>query len=113
MSKDFTITSHGLEKLKAEFHDLKEVRLKEIAQKLKEARELGDLSENAEYEEAKNEQAFVSGRVQELERSADLDEAADDLHRVHPVAALRHLRKQAGGQGEQKEREGQDRRERG
>ncbi len=42
--------------------------MKEIAQKLKEARELGDLSENAEYEEAKNEQAFVSGRVQELEQ---------------------------------------------
>lgn len=68
MSKDFTITAHGLEKLKSELHELKEVRLKEIAQRLKEARELGDLSENAEYEEAKNEQAFVSGRALELEQ---------------------------------------------
>lgn len=68
MSKDFIITTHGLEKLKEELKALKSVRLKEIADRLKEARELGDLSENSEYEEAKNEQAFVSGRILELEQ---------------------------------------------
>lgn len=68
MSKDFVITAAGLQKLKNELKLLKDVRLKEIAERLKEARELGDLSENAEYEEAKNEQAFVSGRILELEQ---------------------------------------------
>jgi len=68
MNKDFLVTSHGLEKLKDELKALKSVRLKEIADRLKEARELGDLSENSEYEEAKNEQAFVSGRILELEQ---------------------------------------------
>jgi transcription elongation factor GreA len=68
MAKDFVITAAGLQKLKDELKQLKDVRLKEIAIRLKEARELGDLSENAEYEEAKNEQAFVSGRILELEQ---------------------------------------------
>ena len=52
------------------------------------------------------------GRVQELERRADLDQAADDLHRVHPVAALGHLREQAGRERQQEERQGQHRGER-
>lgn len=68
MSKDFVITDKGLQKLKEELAELKNVRLKAVAERLKEAREFGDLSENAEYEEAKNEQAFVSGRVMELEQ---------------------------------------------
>jgi transcription elongation factor GreA len=68
MAKDFVITANGLQKLKDELKHLKDVRLKEIAQRLKEAREFGDLSENAEYEEAKNEQAFTSGRILELEQ---------------------------------------------
>jgi len=68
MTKDFVITAPGLQKLKDELKHLKDVRLKEIANRLKEAREFGDLSENAEYEEAKNEQAFTSGRIQELEQ---------------------------------------------
>lgn len=67
MAKDFIITALGLQKLKDELKNIKNVRLKEIALRLKDARELGDLSENAEYEEAKNEQAFVSGRMLELE----------------------------------------------
>jgi len=68
MSEHFLFTKEGLEKIKAELLEIKEVRLKQIAQRLKEARELGDLSENSEYEEAKNEQAFVSGRASELEK---------------------------------------------
>lgn len=61
------ITKEGLEKLKAELEELKTVRRQEVAQRLKEAISYGDLSENAEYEEAKNEQAFVEGRILELE----------------------------------------------
>ncbi|MBI5405011.1 MAG: transcription elongation factor GreA [Candidatus Kerfeldbacteria bacterium] len=61
------ITEDGLEKLREELKQLKTVKRREIAQRIQEAKELGDLSENAEYVEAKNEQAFVEGRVAELE----------------------------------------------
>jgi len=62
------VTKEGLKKLKEELDHLKTVRRTELAQRLKEAISYGDLSENSEYEEAKNEQAFVEGRVLELEQ---------------------------------------------
>ncbi|MFA5134652.1 MAG: transcription elongation factor GreA [Patescibacteria group bacterium] len=65
--QDTFITAEGLEKLKKELHNLKIEKRKEIAERIQEAKELGDLSENAEYVDAKNEQAFVEGRVQEIE----------------------------------------------
>lgn len=65
------VTKDGLAKLKEELKHYKEVRRKEIAQRLKEAISYGDLSENSEYEEAKNEQAFVEGRIIELEKMVD------------------------------------------
>jgi transcription elongation factor GreA len=61
------VTKDGLKKLKDELEHLKTVRRLEVAQRLKEAISYGDLSENSEYEEAKNEQAFVEGRIYELE----------------------------------------------
>lgn len=61
------ITKEGLAKLNEEFDNLKNVKRKEVAARIKEAISYGDLSENAEYEEAKNEQAFVEGRILELE----------------------------------------------
>lgn len=62
------VTKEGLKKLKEELDYLKGTRRQEVAQRLKEAISYGDLSENAEYEEAKNEQAFVEGRILELEQ---------------------------------------------
>lgn len=62
------VTKEGLQKLKTELDELKTTRRKEVAQRLKEAISYGDLSENSEYEEAKNEQAFIEGRILELER---------------------------------------------
>lgn len=62
------ITKEGLKQIKEELDHLKTVRRKEVAGRLKEAISYGDLSENAEYEEAKNEQAFVEGRILELEK---------------------------------------------
>jgi len=62
------VTKEGLKKLKEELENLKVVRRKEVSLRLKEAISYGDLSENSEYEEAKNEQAFVEGRIIELER---------------------------------------------
>lgn len=61
------LTKEGLANLKAELEMLIHVRRKEIASRIQEAKELGDLSENAEYQEAKNEQAFNEGRIEELE----------------------------------------------
>lgn len=61
------VTKEGLKKLVDELDTLKNVRRREVAQRLKEAISYGDLSENSEYEEAKNEQAFVEGRILELE----------------------------------------------
>ncbi len=61
------VTKDGLKKLKDELEHLKDTRRKEVAQRLKEAISYGDLSENSEYEEAKNEQAFIEGRIIELE----------------------------------------------
>jgi len=62
------ITKEGLKKLKEELKQLKTVRRQEVAERLKEAISYGDLSENSEYEEAKNEQAFIEGRILELEQ---------------------------------------------
>jgi transcription elongation factor GreA len=66
--KAVLVTKAGLAKLKDELREYKEVRRKEVAVRLKEAIAYGDLSENSEYEEAKNEQAFVEGRIVELEK---------------------------------------------
>ena len=61
------ITKQGLEKLKKELERLKTIKRREIAQSLQKAKELGDLSENAEYSEAKESQSFNEGRISELE----------------------------------------------
>ncbi|PIR93170.1 transcription elongation factor GreA [Candidatus Falkowbacteria bacterium CG10_big_fil_rev_8_21_14_0_10_43_10] len=61
------VTREGLEKLKNELNSLKNVRRREIAERIERAKELGDLYENAEYAEAKEEQAFNEGRILEIE----------------------------------------------
>ncbi len=66
-SQDTFITKEGLAKLKTELAELKNTKRSEIAERIQTAKELGDLSENAEYVEAKNEQAFVEGRIMEIE----------------------------------------------
>ena len=65
--KQTYITKEGLAKLKEELEYLKNTKRKEIAERIRDAKELGDLSENAEYAEAKDEQSFVENRVLELE----------------------------------------------
>jgi transcription elongation factor GreA len=61
------LTHDGLEKLRAELDHLVNVRRAEVAARIHDAKEHGDLAENAEYEDAKNEQAFVEGRIQTVE----------------------------------------------
>lgn len=62
------LTYGGLKKLEDELQDLKVYRRKEVAQKIKEAREQGDLSENAEYDAAKDEQRDIEARIEEIEK---------------------------------------------
>lgn len=67
MQKEVLMTESGLKKYEAELEELKSVRRKEISEKIKVALSFGDLSENSEYDEAKNEQAIVEARISELE----------------------------------------------
>ena len=67
MAKKNILTYEGLRKLEDELQDLKVVKRREIAQKIKEAREQGDLSENAEYDAAKDEQRDIEARIEEIE----------------------------------------------
>ena len=85
-SKKHILTSKGMKALEDELQDLKVVKRKEIAQKIKEAREQGDLSENAEYDAAKDEQRSIEAKIEELEkiiRNAEvIDESAFDKDTV-------------------------------
>ncbi len=67
-AKKSLLTYAGLKKLEDELHDLKVNRRKEVAGKIKEAREQGDLSENAEYDAAKDEQRDIEARIEEIEK---------------------------------------------
>ncbi|HIV17989.1 MAG TPA: transcription elongation factor GreA [Candidatus Merdivicinus intestinigallinarum] len=67
MAKETLLTSEGLAKLENELEDLKTIRRKEVADKIKVAISFGDLSENSEYDEAKNEQAMIEARILQIE----------------------------------------------
>ena len=66
--QDVILTREGLEQLEQELEELRTVKRTEVKERLKEAIALGDLSENSEYDDAKNEQAFMEGRILELEK---------------------------------------------
>ena len=66
--QDVILTREGLEQLEQELEHLRTVKRTEVKERLKEAIALGDLSENSEYDDAKNEQAFTEGRILELEK---------------------------------------------
>jgi len=68
---DIVLTEHGYKKLQEELEHLKNVKRWEVAKRLEQARAFGDLTENSEYEDAKQEQAFVQGRLLEIERILD------------------------------------------
>ncbi|MBE6763768.1 MAG: transcription elongation factor GreA [Ruminococcaceae bacterium] len=78
MAKEIYVTEEGLKKLQEELEYLKTVRREEIKDMIKTAKSFGDLSENSEYDEAKNEQAIVEARIAELE---------EQLNNVHLVDA--------------------------
>ena len=86
MAKEIKLTAEHLEELKQELNYLKTVREKEVAEQIKEARSFGDLSENSEYDEAKNEQGKLYSRIAELEEVLanyvliDEDQGTDTAH---------------------------------
>jgi transcription elongation factor GreA len=76
--KEVILTIEGLKKLEQELEELKSVRRREVAQRIKQAIEFGDISENSEYEDAKNEQAFNEGRILTLEKMLRNAKIIDD-----------------------------------
>jgi transcription elongation factor GreA len=88
MPKDVILTPEGLEKLQNELDDLQTNKRREVAERIKEAREFGDISENSEYDDAKNEQMMLEQKIAQLEerlRSAQVvntSELSTDLVRV-------------------------------
>ena len=66
--KEVILTLEGLNKLEKEIEYLKTVRRREVAERIKQALEFGDISENSEYEDAKNEQGFIEGRILAIEK---------------------------------------------
>jgi transcription elongation factor GreA len=87
MVKQVILTRGGLEKLEKELEELKSVKRKEVAEKIKVALSFGDLSENSEYDEAKNDQAIVEARIADIEvmlknvKVIDEDELSnEDIH---------------------------------
>jgi transcription elongation factor GreA len=98
-TEKITFTKKGLEILKSELKELKSIKRPEISERIRQARALGDISENSEYEEAKREQGFVEARVLELERmlqsSVIIDESDAtvdvDKVRVGSVVVLENM----------------------
>ena len=94
MPKDVILTPEGLEKLKEELSYLQTDKRREVAERIKEAREFGDISENSEYDDAKNEQAMLEQRIAQVEerlRSAtviDPKDVSTDAVQVGSVVAV-------------------------
>lgn len=86
--KKFVMTYEGVKKLENELEHLKTVKRKEITEKIKVALGYGDLSENSEYDEAKNEQAFTEGRILQLENMLKNAEVVDESEIPSDVVAV-------------------------
>ena len=98
MPKEVILTEQGLEELKAKIEDLSTRRREEVAERIKEARAFGDISENSEYDDAKNEQAMLEKQIAELEdklRSATLLDEKNVPTDVVGVGTTVHVKDQA------------------
>jgi transcription elongation factor GreA len=100
MARETPITKEGLDKLEADIAELSTVRRREVAERIKEAREFGDITENSEYDDAKNEQALLEQRIAQLEerlrRSIVIDAKAVDTDSVS-VGVIVHVKDQKTG----------------
>ena len=100
MTRQSVITPEGLEKLKEEIETLSTTKRLEVAERIKEAREFGDIAENAEYDDAKNEQALLEARIAQLEerlrRATVIDEKALGTDEVK-FGSIVHVKDQKSG----------------
>jgi transcription elongation factor GreA len=100
VAREALITKEGLDKLKSEIEHLSTVKRREVAGRIKEAREFGDISENSEYDDAKNEQALLEQRIAQLEerlrRATVIDEKAVGTDQVS-VGSVVHVKDQKTG----------------
>src|SRR3954468_3029595 len=99
MQKDVILTPEGLENLKKEIEHLSTTKRREVAERIKEAREFGDISENSEYDDAKNEQAMLESRIATLEdklRSASVIEKSELSRDVVRVGSQVHVTDEKG-----------------
>jgi transcription elongation factor GreA len=100
VARESVITQEGLEKLKSEIEHLSTTKRREVAERIKEAREFGDIAENSEYDDAKNEQALLEQRIAQLEerlrRSTVIDEKEVDTG-VVGVGVIVHVKDQKSG----------------
>lgn len=91
------LTEEGYENLEKELEHLVKVKRREVAKRIKVAREFGDISENSEYDDAKNEQAFIEGRIKEIEnmlrnaRVVKKDEINDNTVNIGTTVRLKDL----------------------
>jgi transcription elongation factor GreA len=100
MQKDVLLTPEGLDKLKKEIEYLSNEKRREVAERIKEAREFGDISENSEYDDAKNEQAMLEARIASLEdklRSATVIDSSELDSNVVRVGSLVSVKDQGTG----------------
>jgi transcription elongation factor GreA len=100
MPKDVILTPEGLNNLKEELELLSTVKRREVAERIKEAREFGDISENSEYDDAKNEQAMLESRISALGeklRLATVIQAEDLSSEVVQVGSVVHVKDEKTG----------------
>jgi transcription elongation factor GreA len=88
MAKDVILTPQGLEDLKEKIEFLSTERRREVAERIKEAREFGDISENSEYDDAKNEQAMLERQIAELEDKLRGAQVIDEKNVTNEVVAV-------------------------
>jgi transcription elongation factor GreA len=85
MNKKILITKSGYRELKNEHEDLIRNKRREVAERLREAKDFGDLTENSEYEDAKNEQAFIEGRILQINETLSKAEIVSERHNAKYV----------------------------
>ena len=104
MPREVILTQEGLDKLKDELDFLATDKRREVAERIKEAREFGDIAENAEYDDAKNEQAMLEQRIAQLEdklRAAQVIDKKDVTTDVVGVGTVVHVKDQKTGKSQQ------------
>ncbi|MDD3925541.1 MAG: transcription elongation factor GreA [bacterium] len=92
MEKEMYLTPEGLKKLEDELDHLKTVHRKEIAERIRQAKDFGEIAENPEYEAAKNEQAFLEGRILTLEKLLRNAKLIDESEHHTKVTVGSHVR---------------------